>query len=100
MTDIKTVGVIGGGVMGSGIAQALAVGGCRVTVRDLNEELHREVEADDRRGPLRAGPRRRAREDDAGGRGRGAGAAVVDDEHGRPQRTWTSSSRRCRRTSS
>jgi len=39
MTDIKTVGVIGGGVMGSGIAQALAVGGCRVTVRDLNEQL-------------------------------------------------------------
>ena len=25
--------------MGSGIAQALAVGGCRVTVRDLNEQL-------------------------------------------------------------
>jgi 3-hydroxyacyl-CoA dehydrogenase len=39
MAEIKTVGVIGGGVMGSGIAQALAVGGCRVTVRDLNEQL-------------------------------------------------------------
>jgi 3-hydroxybutyryl-CoA dehydrogenase len=39
MGQIETVGVIGGGVMGSGIAQALAVGGCRVTVRDLNEEL-------------------------------------------------------------
>ncbi len=39
MSDIQTVGVIGGGVMGSGIAQALAVGGCRVTVRDLNEQL-------------------------------------------------------------
>lgn len=39
MTDIQTVGVIGGGVMGSGIAQALAVGGCRVTVRDLNDQL-------------------------------------------------------------
>jgi 3-hydroxyacyl-CoA dehydrogenase len=39
MTDIQTVGIIGGGVMGSGIAQALAVGGCRVTVRDLNEQL-------------------------------------------------------------
>ena len=36
---IETVGIIGGGVMGSGIGQALAVGGCRVTVRDLNEEL-------------------------------------------------------------
>ncbi len=39
MTDIQTVGVIGGGVMGSGIAQALAIGGCRVTVRDLNDQL-------------------------------------------------------------
>ncbi len=37
--EIKLAGVIGGGVMGSGIAQALAVGGCRVTVRDLNEQL-------------------------------------------------------------
>jgi len=39
VTDIQSVGVIGGGVMGSGIAQALAIGGCRVTVRDLNEQL-------------------------------------------------------------
>lgn len=37
--DIRSVGVVGGGVMGSGIAQALAVGGYEVTVRDLNEEL-------------------------------------------------------------
>jgi 3-hydroxybutyryl-CoA dehydrogenase len=39
MADINTIGVIGGGVMGSGIAQALAAGGSRVTVRDLNDEL-------------------------------------------------------------
>ena len=39
MAEITSVGVIGGGVMGSGIAQALAVGGCRVTVRDLNDDL-------------------------------------------------------------
>ena len=39
MSEIKTIGVIGGGVMGSGIAQALALGGCKVTVRDLNEQL-------------------------------------------------------------
>jgi len=39
MSEIKTVGVIGGGVMGAGIAQALAIGGCRVTVQDLNEQL-------------------------------------------------------------
>jgi 3-hydroxyacyl-CoA dehydrogenase len=36
---IETVGVVGGGVMGSGIAQALAVGGVRVTVRDVNDAM-------------------------------------------------------------
>lgn len=35
---IEEVGIIGGGVMGSGIAQALAVGGFTVTVRDVNDE--------------------------------------------------------------
>lgn len=39
MVEITRVGVIGGGIMGSGIAQALAVGSCRVTLRDLNEQL-------------------------------------------------------------
>lgn len=39
MVQIKAAGVIGGGVMGSGIAQALAAGGCQVIVRDLNEKL-------------------------------------------------------------
>src|SRR2546428_8948652 len=39
MPEITSIGVIGGGVMGSGIAQALAVGGARVTVRDVNEQL-------------------------------------------------------------
>lgn len=39
VSEINSVGVVGGGVMGSGIAQALAVGGCRVVVRDLNEQL-------------------------------------------------------------
>ncbi len=38
-TNINTIGVLGGGVMGAGIAQALAVGGCKVSVRDLNQEL-------------------------------------------------------------
>jgi 3-hydroxyacyl-CoA dehydrogenase len=37
--SIETVGVVGGGVMGSGIAQALAVGGAQVTVRDINDEM-------------------------------------------------------------
>ncbi|MEX0684243.1 MAG: 3-hydroxyacyl-CoA dehydrogenase family protein [Dehalococcoidia bacterium] len=37
--SIETIGVIGGGVMGSGIAQALAVGGAQVTVRDVNDAM-------------------------------------------------------------
>ncbi len=45
MTDIKTIGVVGGGVMGAGIAQALAVGGCTVTIRDLNEQLIEKARA-------------------------------------------------------
>src|SRR3990172_13149242 len=45
MPEIDSIGVIGGGVMGSGIAQALAVGGCRVTVRDLNEQLIEKARA-------------------------------------------------------
>jgi 3-hydroxyacyl-CoA dehydrogenase len=45
MPDIKTIGVVGGGVMGAGIAQALAVGGCHVSVRDLNEELIEKARA-------------------------------------------------------
>ena len=36
---IETVGIIGGGVMGSGIGQSLAVGGLRVIIRDVNEEM-------------------------------------------------------------
>ena len=37
--SIETIGVIGGGVMGSGIGQALAVGGAQVTIRDINDEM-------------------------------------------------------------
>jgi 3-hydroxyacyl-CoA dehydrogenase len=37
--EIKSVGILGGGVMGAGIGQALALGGLKVAVRDLNDEL-------------------------------------------------------------
>jgi 3-hydroxyacyl-CoA dehydrogenase len=37
--DIKTIGVLGGGVMGGGIAQVLAVAGYDIVLRDLNKEL-------------------------------------------------------------
>jgi 3-hydroxybutyryl-CoA dehydrogenase len=36
---VRTVGVLGCGLMGSGIAQVSAVAGCAVIVRDLNEGL-------------------------------------------------------------
>lgn len=36
---IKNVAVVGSGLMGHGIAQVFAQGGCSVTVRDLNEEI-------------------------------------------------------------
>ena len=36
---IESIGIIGGGVMGSGIGQALAVGGARVTIRDIDDEM-------------------------------------------------------------
>lgn len=36
---IETVGIVGGGVMGSGIAQSLAVGGVKVIVRDVNDDM-------------------------------------------------------------
>ncbi len=37
--EINSAGVLGGGVMGSGIAQALAIGGVKVTVRDVADDL-------------------------------------------------------------
>jgi 3-hydroxybutyryl-CoA dehydrogenase len=39
LDDVKTIGVLGGGVMGGGIAQVLAIGGYDVVVRDLNDEI-------------------------------------------------------------
>ena len=37
--EIKSVGILGGGVMGSGIGQALILGGLKVAIRDMNDEL-------------------------------------------------------------
>ena len=39
MNEIKKVGVLGGGLMGSGIAQASAMAGFPTTVREVSEEL-------------------------------------------------------------
>ena len=48
MSEIKTDGVIGGGVMGAGIAQALAVGGAKVTRAGPERGDDREGAVDDR----------------------------------------------------
>jgi 3-hydroxybutyryl-CoA dehydrogenase len=37
--EVNSVGILGGGVMGSGIGQALAVGGLKVAIRDISDEL-------------------------------------------------------------
>ena len=39
MTDIKRVGVLGCGLMGSGIAQVAAMAGCDTTVRDVSQAI-------------------------------------------------------------
>ena len=68
MPEISTIGVIGGGVMGSGIAQALAVGGAHVTVRDLNEQLiekSRSTIVDGRYGLKRGVDRGKTTQEDA-----------------------------------
>ncbi|TMF06037.1 MAG: hypothetical protein E6I38_10915, partial [Chloroflexi bacterium] len=68
MPEITSIGVIGGGVMGSGIAQALSVGGARVTVRDLNEALiekSRSTVVDGRYGLKRGVERGKTTQEDA-----------------------------------
>lgn len=39
LEDIKTIGVVGGGVMGGGIAQTALLAGYKVIVRDLTDEI-------------------------------------------------------------
>ena len=39
LEDIKNIGLLGGGAIGSGIAQALVVAGYKVIVRDLSDEI-------------------------------------------------------------
>ena len=41
--DVRTVGILGGGVMGGGIAQVLAVAGYDVVVRDLTDAIIEET---------------------------------------------------------
>ncbi len=39
LDQVKKIGVLGGGVMGGGIGQVLAIAGYQVVIRDLTEEL-------------------------------------------------------------
>jgi 3-hydroxybutyryl-CoA dehydrogenase len=39
LNQVEKIGMLGGGVMGSGIAQVMAVAGYEVVVRDINDEL-------------------------------------------------------------
>ena len=39
LEDIKSIGVIGVGVMGSGIAQATALAGYKTIVQDISDEV-------------------------------------------------------------
>ena len=39
VSDMKTVGVLGGGLMGSGIAQVCGTSGYTTIVREVSEEL-------------------------------------------------------------
>jgi 3-hydroxybutyryl-CoA dehydrogenase len=43
--DIKVIGMMGGGVMGSGIAQVCAQAGYQVVLRDLNDDLLEKAKA-------------------------------------------------------
>lgn len=37
--DVKKIGIVGGGVMGGGIGQVMALGGYEVVIRDLDDEI-------------------------------------------------------------
>lgn len=39
LEDVKHIGIVGGGVMGGGIAQVHAAAGYRVTIRDISEQI-------------------------------------------------------------
>lgn len=45
MADIETVGVLGGGLMGSGIAQVAAQGGCTTIVREVSDAICQRARA-------------------------------------------------------
>lgn len=68
MPQINTVGMVGGGVMGAGISQSLAVGGVTVVIRDLEDSLLEKTRAtivDGRYGLKRGVERGKTSQEDA-----------------------------------
>ena len=58
--DVKSIGLMGGGVMGGGIAQVLAAAGYRVVLRDISEQVLAKTQSTvvDGRFGLKAGVER------------------------------------------
>ncbi len=46
LNAVQRIGIVGGGVMGGGIAQVLALAGYRVTIRDLTQQILDETRAE------------------------------------------------------
>ncbi|MGD9933896.1 MAG: 3-hydroxyacyl-CoA dehydrogenase NAD-binding domain-containing protein, partial [Dehalococcoidia bacterium] len=68
LEDIKKIGLLGGGVMGGGIAQTLILAGYPVVIRDLNDEINdatRDTICDGKWGIKRAVERGKVGFDDA-----------------------------------
>jgi 3-hydroxybutyryl-CoA dehydrogenase len=66
--DVKTVGALGGGIMGGGIAQVFALAGYNVVIRDINDEAieaARHALCDGKWGIKRAVERGKVNFDDA-----------------------------------
>ena len=93
--EIRTLGVVGGGQMGSGIAHVAAAAGCRGHARRRRGPVAREGARHDREEPR---PRGRQGQAHRRGEGRGARAAHDDDPARGPRRRGRSSSRRSSRT--
>lgn len=68
LEDVKTVGVLGGGIMGGGIAQTFAIAGYDIVVRDISDEAietTRHAVCDGKWGMKRAVERNKLAFDDA-----------------------------------
>jgi 3-hydroxybutyryl-CoA dehydrogenase len=68
LQDVKTIGVLGGGIMGGGIAQTFAVAGYDIVVRDISDEAietTRHAVCDGKWGMKRAVERGKLAFDDA-----------------------------------